>query len=114
MRGYCGLGNYKLKYLILKRPPSYVYFSRVRFTPNHLPVALQNTGKVKKMSRIKRDEITEFTHLAVAKTIIAQNKIKFAPQFDNVVVVRVLVTTKTTTFGCNVCILKKRPRATHK
>jgi len=38
------------------------------------------------MSETKKDENTEFTHLAVAKTLIAQNKIQFVPQFGNFVV----------------------------
>jgi len=86
LRGYCGLGNYKLKYFNLKRDPSNVEFSRVHFTPDHLPFALQNAGNLSKFSEIKRDENTEFTHLAVAKTLIAQNKIQFVPQFGNFVV----------------------------
>lgn len=86
LRGYCGLGNYKLKYLNLKRDPCNVDFSRVHFTPDHLPFALQNAGYLSKMSEIKPDENTEFTHLAVAKTLIAQNKIQFVPQFGNFVV----------------------------
>lgn len=85
LRGYCGLGNYKLKYLKLKRDPCNVDFLRVHFTPEHLPFALQNAD-IPKMSEIKRDENTEFTHLAIAKTLIAQNKIQFVPQFGNFVV----------------------------
>jgi len=86
LRGYCGLGNYKLKYLNLKRDPCNIDFSRVHFTPDHLPFALQNAGYLSKMSEIKPDKNTEFTHLAVAKTLIAQNKIQFVPQFGNFVV----------------------------
>jgi len=50
-----------------------------------LPFLLQNAENLSKISEIKRYENTEFTHLIVEKTPIAQNKIQFVPQFGNFV-----------------------------